>query len=173
MDIIATIQDKDFGLEFIATTQLKEREASRAVVVDQDGTIALLHVVKKHFHKLPGGGIEEGENKIDTLRRELSEEIGCAVDNIRELGIVEEFRNKFSLHQLSYCFLADLSGEKGLPHLEKDEIEDGFKAVWMSLAEAIATMEKESFVEDYEGKFIQRRDLVLLKLAAQKAEKIV
>lgn len=168
MNIITTIRDKDFDLEFAATTPLKERTASRAVVFDKDGKVALLHVAKKHFHKLPGGGMEKGESIKDALKRELSEEIGCAVDNIRELGIVEEFRNKFSLHQLSYCFLADLSGKKGVPHLEPDEIAAGFETVWLDINEAIAILEKEAPVEDYEGKFIQKRDLALLKLAAQR-----
>lgn len=167
MDIITTIRDEDFGLPFVASMPLKERRASRAIVLDRERNIALLHVAKKCFHKLPGGGIKEDENIMDALRREVSEEIGCAIENIRELGVVEEYRNKFSLHQFSYCFLAHLAGEKGIPHLEEDEIADGFKTVWMPLAEAIATLEGEEPVEDYEGKFIQRRDLALLRFAAQ------
>ncbi len=129
MNIVTTIQDKDFGLEFVAASPLRERRTSRAIVFDKDGNVALLHAAKRHFHKLPGGGIKEGESIEDALTRELSEEIGCAVHNVRELGIIEEFRNKFSLHQLSYGFLADLSGEKGISHLEPDEIADGFETV--------------------------------------------
>ena len=168
MNILITIRDKDFGLEFSEAVNLKERRASRAVVFDKDGKVALLHAVKKHFHKLPGGGIEEGESIQEALRREASEEIGCEIENVRELGIVEEFRGRFSVHQLSYCFLADLSGEKGTTHLEPDEIADGFETTWMNLEEAIVTLEREAPVEDYEGKFIQKRDLTLLKLATQR-----
>jgi ADP-ribose pyrophosphatase YjhB (NUDIX family) len=102
------------------------------------------------------------------LRRESFEEIGCAIENIRELCIVEEFRGKFSLHQLSYCFLADLAGEKGTAHLEPSEIADGFQTVWMDIKEATATIASETSVEDYEGKFIQKRDLAILKLAVQR-----
>ena len=167
MNIITTIQDDDFGLEFTATTPTQERKASRAIVLDENGNVALLHATKKHFHKLPGGGVEAGESIEEALKRELAEEIGCMAKNIRELGIVEEFRNKFSLHQLSYCFIADISGEKGIPHLEPDEIADGFETVWLSLEDAINTIEGEALVEDYEGKFIQKRDLILLKLVTQ------
>ena len=167
MNIITTIRDEDFGLKFSDVPAPQERRASRAVVFDNEKKIALLSVTKKHFHKLPGGGIEEGENIEEALRRESSEEIGCAIENIRELGIVEEFRGKFSLHQISYSFIADLSGEKGVPHLELGEIADGFQVVWMSLEEAIATIAGEAPVEDYEGKFMQKRDLAILKLAAQ------
>ena len=43
------------------------REAGRAVVMDRDGMIALLHVTKESYYKLPGGGIEETEDKIITI----------------------------------------------------------------------------------------------------------
>jgi len=165
MDPILTIRDKDFGLEFSSTRASQERRATRAVVFDKERKIALLHVSKKYFHKLPGGGIEGEETVEEGLRREVSEEIGCEIENIREIGTVEEFRGKFALHQISHCFVADLAGEKGAAHLELDEIEDGFGTVWMDLARAITTLEGEVPVEDYEGKFVQKRDLAILKLA--------
>jgi 8-oxo-dGTP diphosphatase len=163
MKTILTIRDKDFGLDFPDPPVYQERGAARAVVFDGDRKIALLHVTKLSYHKLPGGGIEKGESTEDALRREISEEIGCSIVNVRELGIVEEFRNKFSLHQLSYCFFADLDGEKGVPHLEQDEIADGFETVWLSIKDAITILESETGVEDYEGKFIQMRDLSVLR----------
>ena len=61
MKTILTIRDKDFGLDFPDLPVYKERRSSRAVVLDGDGKIALLHVTKKNFYKLPGGGVEEGE----------------------------------------------------------------------------------------------------------------
>ncbi|MGB7957828.1 MAG: NUDIX domain-containing protein [Minisyncoccia bacterium] len=167
MKTILTIRDKDFGLDFPDPPVYQERGAARAVVFDGDRKIALLHVTKLHYHKLPGGGIEKGESVEDALQRELSEEIGCSVKNVRELGIIEEFRNKFLLHQLSYCFLADLDGEKGAPHLEQDEIADGFETVWLNIKDAIRALEDEADVKDYEGKFIRLRDVSLLKQAVQ------
>ena len=55
------------------------RESARAVVIDNDGNVALLHVAKKEYYKLPGGGIEGSEDKISSLLRECKEEIGCDV----------------------------------------------------------------------------------------------
>src|SRR3989344_1565353 len=165
MKILKTIRDKDLGLDFAEPSVCRERKASRAIVFDKDNNIALLHAKNKSYHKLPGGEIEDGEDIFQALRREAMEEIGCEIDNIKELGIVEEYRNKFSLNQLSYCFIANLKGEKGTPHLEADEIEDGFETVWLNIDEAIKIIENEKDLEHYEGRFITRRDLILLKEA--------
>ena len=165
MKIIKTIQDVDIGSEIPAPSNFVERSASRAVVFDKDKNVALFHSTQKHYHKLPGGGVDEGEDLETTLRRELLEEIGCNVENIRELAIIEEYRNKFEIHQFSHCFIAELSGEKGTPNLEEGELLEGFVTEWMDLDSAIKILEGESEVEDYQGKFIQMRDLAFLKEA--------
>jgi len=165
MNTLKIIKDADFGLNNPPPTVYRERKASRAIVFDKDKKIALLHATKKNFHKLPGGGIEDGENITNALARELLEEIGCSANNIRELGIIEEYRNKFELHQISYCFLADLVGNKGTPNLEEDEIADGFEPIWMSIENAIETLGGEIGVQDYEGKFIRLRDSTFLQEA--------
>lgn len=163
MKIIKTIRDSDIGSNVPAPARYEERSASRAVVFDAENNVALLHATNKSYHKLPGGGIEKGEDVQAALRRELLEEIGCTAENIRELGIIEEYRNDFKLHQISYCFIADLIGEKGETKLEPDEIADGFQPEWMSLETAIKTLESEVGIEHYEGKFIRLRDLTFLQ----------
>jgi len=163
--IFKTIQDSDIGSTDPVPEKYVERKAARAIVFDGDGKVALFHATKKHYHKLPGGGVEAGEDIETALRRELQEEIGCEVDSIREVGMIEEYRNRFELHQLSYCFTANVIGEKGTPHLEEGEIAEGFVTEWMDLDTAIETLENEKGVEDYQGKFIQARDLLFLKKA--------
>lgn len=168
MKLLRTIWDGEVGSNIPDCIPTQERGASRAVVFDIDGNVALLYATKKYYHKLPGGGIEQDEDIETALRRELIEEIGCSVKNLRELGSVEEYRNKWGLHQVSYCFLADLDGQKGATHLEEDEIANGFEPVWVSIEDAIKILESEAPVEDYEGKFIQLRDVTLLKEAREK-----
>jgi len=171
MKNLKIIKDEDLGLNNPAPAVYKERVASRAIVFDKEGNIALLHATKKNYHKLPGGGVEEGEDIISALKREVLEETGCSIENIRELGAIEEYRNKFELHQISYCFLADLAGDKGIPNLEEGEIADGFEPVWITMQDAIKTLESEANIEDYQGKFIQVRDLVFLRKAVAVLEK--
>ncbi len=164
MEVIKIIRETDVGESFPAPSGYEERMAARAVVFDADGNVTLLHVTKKGYHKLPGGGVEAGEDLEDALVRELREEIGCSVENLRELGIIEEYRNKFGQHQISHCFLADLSGEKGAPDFDLGEVADGFEPIWMSLEDATKTLEDEAAsVDEYGGKFMCLRDSTFLK----------
>jgi ADP-ribose pyrophosphatase YjhB (NUDIX family) len=165
MKIIKVIHDTDIGSNTAAPGKYKERRAARALVFDQAHNVALLHATKKDYHKLPGGGIEEGEDIAEALKRECLEEIGCNIGNIKELGVIEEYRNDFMMHQLSYCYVADLVGEPGQNCLEEGEAADGFEPVWMSLEDAIKTLEGEAGIEHYEGKFIRLRDLSFLQAA--------
>jgi len=157
-----TIKDSDLSLDFPAPAVYEERIASRGVIFDDDRKVALLNVSNKFYHKLPGGGVNIGESLVEAFKREAMEEIGCHIGNIQELGIIEEYRNNLSLHQMSHGFTARIVGEKGMPKLEQEEIEEGLQTVWLTLDEAIRTIESEKGVEDYEGKFIQMRDLILL-----------
>ena len=124
-----------------------------------------MHATTHNYHKLPGGGVEAGETFMDALVREVREEAGCAIDQIEELGTVEEFRNRISLHQLSHAYRARLVGEPGQPLLTDDEVQEGFVPVWMPLSDAIKILESELDSDVYLARFMTRRDLAFLKAA--------
>lgn len=147
--------------------RLKLRRAARAVVFDDDKNVALLHVQKDGYYKLPGGGIEQGEDILAALKRECLEEIGCHIEVDQELGMTIEYREQYQMKQESYCFIAHTIGAKGTPQFSEKERQDQFKAIWVSLPEAIH-LTTESNTEEYQGSFIVPRDLLVL----QEAEKI-
>lgn len=162
MKILKIIKDEDIGSTGPSPETFKKRIAGRAVVFDKQNNIALLQSAKFNFPKLPGGGVEEDENIEETLTREMREEIGCEIKNIQELGIIEEYRNTTSVHQLSYYFLAELDGEKGSPNFTEKETAENFKIIWLSLDKAIEIIDS-GHAEHYDSKFIRLRDLTLLK----------
>ena len=160
MQLLKTIE-----FEKIAPRELEKfefRQAARAVVFDSEGKIALLFVSKKNYHKLPGGGIEKDENIEEALRRECREEIGCEIKITGDIGKTIEYRKKFKLKQESFCYSADVVGEKGEPSFTEREKELDFSILWVSMDEAIKVLEKDQ-PDDYQGKFILKRELAFLR----------
>ncbi len=137
------------------------REAVRAVVFDAEGKVALLHVTKFGYHKLPGGGIEKGESKEEALKRECLEEIGCNIEIGEYLGELVEYRRELRLNQTSFCYVAKVVGEKGGQHLEQGEIDEGHDLGWYNLEDALNLLQSEH-PTDYEGPFIVARDIAFL-----------
>lgn len=141
------------------------REAARAIVIDEDGKIALLYVSTARYFKLPGGGIEEGENRIVALKRECQEEIACNIDVVAEIGSIVEYRKFFRLTQISYCYITKLKGKKGKPEFTKEEKEEGFQDRWMSYDDARRAL-VENAAMTLEGRaYIVPRDMMFLEKA--------
>lgn len=113
------------------------RTAARAVVLDENNKIALLYVSKFQYYKLPGGGVEPGEDLALALERECIEEIGCKVEVLQELGSILEYRKSFGLKQTSHCFLAKVLGEKGESNFTEKELSHGFEIQWFDYEEAL------------------------------------
>lgn len=166
MQLLKTIKHSDLFLPYNSENkeEIKNRKAARAVVFDNENKIAILKVTNHNYHKLPGGGVEKGEDLAEALEREAMEEIGCKIVVAGEIGKIIEHRDKWNLKQESYCYLAKVVGEKGQSDFTEEEIAGGFSIVWVSLDEAIETLKKDE-PNDYEGKFIKVRDLCFLEEA--------
>ena len=147
--------------------QYPVREAARAVVMDAENNVALLRVANKNYYKLPGGGIEVGEDRISALKRECLEEIGCSIEVVGEVGSVVEYRKIFGIKQISYCYVAKVKGEKGTPALTPEELSAGFEPVWFPYEEALRLM-NTSGAAGVEGReYIVPRDTLLLREAGK------
>lgn len=157
------------GANEVELSAYTKREAARAIVQDAEGKVALLHVSNDGYYKLPGGGIEEGEDRLVALARECEEEIGCAIEVQGEVGIVIEWRKFQSLFHTSYCYAARVKGEKGVPHFTDSEIDHGFQIVWVTYDEAVRLMtEGAQTATTKQGKdYIVPRDTAFLKAARE------
>ncbi len=169
MNVLLTIKEQDFIPEspFKDTSNFRKREASRAVLLDEDNNVYLLNVSKHGYHKLPGGGIDEGEEVKQALKRELMEEVGCNAEIISELGTIVEYRSyeDGGLEQTSYCYIAKQTGEQVESALEEGELEEGMYEVKASNIDEAITLLTNDKPDNLEGKFIQRRDLAFLRAA--------
>jgi ADP-ribose pyrophosphatase len=73
------------------TREVVEHSDSIAVVaLDEQGNVLLVrqfrHAVDKFLLEIPAGGIDPGEEPLDSVRRELQEEIGYFPKKIDKLG---------------------------------------------------------------------------------------
>lgn len=169
MKLLLTIKEQDFNPEVPIrdAAGFEEREAARAVVFDEQGRVALLKVGSFDYHKLPGGGIDPGEDIQQALARELLEEIGCEAQITGDLGQIVEYRDWENLKQTSYCFVAKKVGEQKNLAFTESELSNKFERVWASsLDEAVKILEADE-PKNHEGKFIRLRDLTFLNAAKQ------
>lgn len=82
-----------------------------AVILDRDQRRVLLHRgTQEDFWSLPGGRIEIGETSIDTLVREMREEISTEIQVERLLWTTEEFFGFVGIHWhgIGFYFLVRL-----------------------------------------------------------------
>jgi len=143
------------------------RKAARAIVLDDLNQVALLKVGNHNYYKLPGGGIEEGEDKIEALHRELAEELGCKAEVIDEIAEITQYLDQKKLVQTSYCYLAKQIGERTTPDFTEEELADGFEIRWAKDINEAITLVENSQTDDYSGQSIVKRDLVLLIAARE------
>ena len=145
----------------------KVREAARAVVVDSESKIALLHVVNESYYKLPGGGLEEGEDRILALKRECKEEIGCDVEIGDEFCSIVEYRKLAQLKHISYCYIARVVGSKGKLDLTDEEKERGSELVWMNYDKAVKAISESASDSLVCNSYIVPRDFAILEESKQ------
>ena len=157
---IAELTDKNvLGLEGMSNKE--PRKTSRAIVVNEEGNCAVLYAKKFGLYSLPGGGIEDGEDEVSALVREVYEETGCACDTIQQLGMVSENRNHQDYTTVSYYFIVYTKAKSLELHLTEVEIENGTTVMWLPLEEVIHRI-RDVEHETTQRKFLQARDMAAL-----------
>ncbi len=85
-----------------AGTQYTERSAVRVVVKGSDGGIVIVKVLKGNYYKLPGGGIEDGEDHHEAAEREVAQETGARVSAQGScVAMTEEYRNDLTKSRIA------------------------------------------------------------------------
>lgn len=163
--LLASIRDLNPELYPEFPTNPDTRITTRAVLYDADGNIAVMHIGKKGYHKLAGGGVEGNETLEQALTRELLEETGCTARIIKPLGRVEEYRARGGFLQISHAYIAKVVGAKGQPAFDADEQADGFSLKWLPPQTALAVLEENAGSPDYAFHFISGRETAILKAA--------
>ena len=164
MKLLTEINEAMLGLG--ATEELGEpytlRKSARAILLDAEGNMATQYLQNYGFHKLPGGGVESGESTTEALKREVLEEVGAVCEITDEVGVVIEYRNKYKMIHISYCYIAKVIGEIGQPALEEGEVEEGQVTLWLPPETVLAKMQTDE-PKKFEGHFILKREQAFLE----------
>tara|TARA_Y100000589_G_C26917951_1_gene533137 strand:+ start:115 stop:648 length:534 start_codon:yes stop_codon:yes gene_type:complete len=147
------------------------RRAARAIVLDGE-SILLLYTDYYKDYSLPGGGVDEGEDLIEGLKRELEEETGARNIKVGQaFGLYEEYRPWYKpehdiIHIESYCYVCHVDRELGPTRYEEYEKRNGMKPVWKNIHDSISHNEKIMESGDQKGMSMER-ETFLLKLIAR------
>jgi len=146
IELIHVYKERDIFPSKIEASEniiFEDRPTGKSIVVDNDKKIALVGNVINSFYTLPGGGIEKNESVEAGIIRECYEEIGCDIELVHPVGIIEDYRNRDKKHCINYCYVARVVGKKGTPKLVGDEITNGMHVKWVSFEDAIQVLENE------------------------------
>ena len=161
MELICELNDKIIlGTEGLSTKA--PRLTARAIVKNQDGLYAVMYADKFKLHSLPGGGVEDGEDVLTALRREVYEETGCICDEIQELGIVAENRASLDYTQINYYFVVTTTHTPGENHLTEAEQDSRTVVEWHTFDEMVRLINEQGF-DRVQGKYLKARDVVALR----------
>ncbi|WP_172566802.1 NUDIX hydrolase [Vibrio fluvialis] len=159
-------------VEPLSQQRILQRKAARAIVLDGED-ILMLYTERYHDYTLPGGGVDEGEDILQGMVRELEEETGAQnIHNIKPFGLYEEFRPWYKddadvMHMVSYCFTCKIDRELGDTNYEDHEIKNGMKPVWINIRDAITHNELTMAESEKKGMSIERETFLLRLIAKE------
>ncbi|EOC1767129.1 NUDIX hydrolase [Vibrio fluvialis] len=159
-------------VEPLSQQRILQRKAARAIVLDGED-ILMLYTERYHDYTLPGGGVDEGEDILQGMVRELEEETGAQnIHNIKPFGLYEEFRPWYRddadvMHMVSYCFTCKIDRELGDTNYEYYEIKNGMKPVWINIRDAITHNELTMAESEKKGMSIERETFLLRLIAKE------
>lgn len=171
-EINIELQDTEWPFEYID----HNREIVRAIVFDDAGYYYFVRAErdddfgKTTLIETSGGGVENGEDLLSAIKRELKEELGVEVDVLCKIGLVSDYYNLIHRHNLNNYYLCKvlLFGDKNLTQDEKES----FHLSTMRLTYEGAVSEYDKRSDTKLGRLIANRELPILRQAKKMIERL-
>lgn len=164
-ELVLSLRDEAWPYEYTD----HDRQIVRAIVFDDAGYFYFVRAVRNDdfgeatLIETAGGGVEDGEDLLDAIHRELKEELGAEVQILCKIGVVDDYYNLIHRHNINNYYLCKVIsfGEK---HLMPDEIEQfHLSTLRMTYEEAITEYQIRSATKI--GSLIANRELPILRYA--------
>ena len=171
-EIKIELQDTQWKKEYID----HDRNIVRAIVYDVNRMFYFVRAVrddefgKATLIETSGGGVENGEDLITAVQRELKEELGVFVDVVCKIGIVSDYYNLIHRHNINNYFLCKIKSF-GQKNLTQDEIEK-FHLSTLKMSYEEAVIEYENRKNSKLGTLIANRELPVLHRAKEILDKL-
>ncbi len=138
-----------FWAQYIINFFVRPKTLGVRVLVEHEGKILLLKHSYRPKYYFPGGGVKRGEHLIAAAEREVFEETGLKVSNLKLLGVYREFSD--NKDNTGVVFTTDKVANPKDLKADKIEIED---VGWYSLDQLPPDISKgttERIKEYFEG----------------------
>ena len=171
-EIKIELQDTQWKKEYID----HDRNIVRAIVYAENRMFYFVRAVrddefgKATLIETSGGGVENGEDLITAVQRELKEELGVSVDVVCKIGIVSDYYNLIHRHNINNYFLCKIKSF-GQKNLTQDEIEK-FHLSTLKMSYEEAVIEYENRKDSKLGTLIANRELPVLHRAKEILDKL-
>lgn len=166
-EIYLELQDKEWPYGYIN----HDRNIVRAIILDNEGYFYFIRANRDDIFgkatmiETSGGGVEEGEDLIEALNRELKEELGAQVDILCKIGTVSDYYNILHRHNISNYYLCKIKsfGDKNLTEAEKNI----FHISTLKLTYEQAIKEYKTCTNTKIGRLVANRELPILYRAKE------
>ncbi len=127
-----------YGEAVKAGQSYRRRPGVYAVLLEGDAILTTFQQAPTPEYQLPGGGIDAGEHPIAALHREVMEETGWHIADVRRFGAYRRFTYMpdygFWAEKICTIYLARPVLRRGPP------TETGHEAVWMGTRQALSLL---------------------------------
>ena len=164
-ELYLELKDEEWPFEYTS----HDRQIVRAIVFDDEKNFYFVRANRDDdfgvstLIETAGGGVEEGEDLLAAIKRELNEELGIESEVICKIGVVSDYYNLIHRHNINNYYLCRIVsfGDK---HLTPEEIED-FHLSTLKMTYDEAAREYVKRRESRLGRLVCNRELPVLEKA--------
>ncbi len=95
---------------------------AQKAIIERDGKILVCKGIGDSVWEFPGGRLHMGEAPVEGIAREIKEELGLTITNIKPFRVEPSFHYKSNMHQVFIAYTCTTTDAELV--IEKTEVED-------------------------------------------------